>query len=153
MVLQFLKLEEEDSIINSSAIISLWPLVLTVPFVTFTVCLNTVRLKAPYCFPARTSQKPFWSTSGKEKVEGGNPVLVGKSFISRIPECFNICPTIVLDNFVLLRGLWKCSVSDHETVCNVLSEAQILTSYKTHFPWSIACKKTSLWVISAPPVK
>lgn len=44
-VLRFLKLEEDDSIINSSAIISLRSFLLIVPFVTFTDCLNIAYLK------------------------------------------------------------------------------------------------------------
>jgi len=86
-VLRFLKLEEDDSIINSSAIISWRSLLLIVPFVTFTVCLNILHLKARYCFPASPLQKLFCSLSGKEEVgEGGIQSFVAKSLINRIPE-------------------------------------------------------------------
>ena len=85
-VLRFLKLEEDDSIINSSAIISWRSLLLIVPFVTFTVCLNILHLKARYCFPASPLQKLFCSLSGKEVGEGGIQSFVAKSLINRIPE-------------------------------------------------------------------
>lgn len=48
--LWFLKLEEDDSVISSSAIISLQSLLLIVPFVTFTVCLNIVCWKLNIVF-------------------------------------------------------------------------------------------------------
>lgn len=78
-VLRFLKLEEDDSIINSSAIISLPSFLLIVPFVTFTVCLNTLCLKARYCLPAKFFIETVLKLIRQRKSgRRENPVFCGK---------------------------------------------------------------------------
>ena len=75
-VLRFLKLEEDDSIINSSAIISWRSLLLIVPFVTFPVCLNILHLKARYCFPLVLYRSCSAAYQAKKKWEKGESSLL-----------------------------------------------------------------------------